>query len=558
MRTKPTVLAVVLAAGCCGVLAIAGMPGVVASAPNARHARTAQARAHLDRARAPHAIAESTGGRSGAAPGSLPPPSDSAGNPGLAGTLFVDSQDFGARGPRSPESARREALLDLDTLSAVPVGGHVTIAGFPLDESRTVDLELDRFSVLADDAQTLIVDADGVARDAGDLGVVLLKGGVAGTFDSTVFLSVSPFGTQGYVRDAGDLFALTSGAPGTGDDLGVRVANTAGVAPRERPGEVCGEDDELMDLAAPMTSEDVPSGYADIASTAVTRECEIAIETDWQYTQSIFGGDATAAAAYIQTLVGAVSQIYERDFGTRLSLVWSRTFSADNDPYVNTDADSRLAQLKAEWDANMEDVHRDVVHMLSGMSPSWGGKAYVSALCPSAYGSSYDFGVSTHLNGSFPDPLQDHNWNNWDIMVFAHELGHNFGTGHTHDSSWYNPPIDNCGTGDCSGAYGGTIMSYCHTCSGGMSNIVLGFHPRVIDNVTFYLDFYAHCVGSVAVSACGAGDVNADGAMNLDDISLFADGVVANDLGAADCDGDNVIDMDDIRCFVDSFLAGCP
>jgi hypothetical protein len=98
----------------------------------------------------------------------------------------------------------------------------------------------------------------------------------------------------------------------------------------------------------------------------------------------------------------------------------------------------------------------------------------------------YGFGLSSGVGGGFPYPLVDHNDRNWPIMVLAHELGHNFGSGHTHDG--YDPPIDGCGTGDCSRAWGGTIMSYCHTCAGGMRNIVLNFGPRVAARIQQYLD----------------------------------------------------------------------
>ena len=53
-----------------------------------------------------------------------------------------------------------------------------------------------------------------------------------------------------------------------------------------------------------------------------------------------------------------------------------------------------------------------------------------------------------------------------------HELGHNFDSPHTHDG--YDPPVDTCGT-SCPGelplAKSSTIMSYCHQCTGGYSNI---------------------------------------------------------------------------------------
>ena len=58
-----------------------------------------------------------------------------------------------------------------------------------------------------------------------------------------------------------------------------------------------------------------------------------------------------------------------------------------------------------------------------------------------------------------------------------HELGHNFGTGHTHDGE-YSPRIDTCGI-SCPPqlplAKSATIMSYCHGCSGGLANVAYTF-----------------------------------------------------------------------------------
>ena len=58
-----------------------------------------------------------------------------------------------------------------------------------------------------------------------------------------------------------------------------------------------------------------------------------------------------------------------------------------------------------------------------------------------------------------------------------HELGHNFGSGHTHDGG-YSPVVDTCGT-SCPAqlplAKSATIMSYCHQCSGSFSNIAYTF-----------------------------------------------------------------------------------
>ena len=55
-----------------------------------------------------------------------------------------------------------------------------------------------------------------------------------------------------------------------------------------------------------------------------------------------------------------------------------------------------------------------------------------------------------------------------------HELGHNFNSGHTHESGSYSPVIDTCGISCPSQlplAKSSTIMSYCHLCSGNYANM---------------------------------------------------------------------------------------
>ncbi len=115
----------------------------------------------------------------------------------------------------------------------------------------------------------------------------------------------------------------------------------------------------------------------------------------------------------------------------------------------------------------------DLAHFLSGDSLG-GGVAYVNVLCNQNFG----FGVSANLNGNINWPTWTGAPGNftWDFVVVTHELGHNFGSQHTHD---YCPPLDRC-YASCSGSTvcsRGTIMSYCHVSCGGLANIDLYFHP---------------------------------------------------------------------------------
>ncbi len=455
--------------------------------------------------------------------------------------------------PLSASALTQQDLLDYDTLSTARLGERVELRGFPLTEQRDVDLVLERFSVLAPGARTVVVDADGNEHHT-DASVALFRGHAADDPESRVFVSVSPHGTHGFVRHNAALYSISSGpADDVLSDLGVRVTDAAQFVIDDAPRpSMCGTAEMLAETESTDHIDRAPEGYGSIVSrSAITKETQIAIETDYEYTNSKFGGNTAAASAYIQTLLGGVSYIYQQELGLQFALTYSRVFSSNNDPYPSGNADARLSDFVQHWTFNKSSIQRDTAHMLTGLNPpSWGGRAYVSALCTSS-----GYGASGYLNGWFPDPVQNHHAGNWDLTVLAHELGHNHGTGHTHDALWYNPPVDQCGSGNCSGAFGGTLMSYCHTCSGGMINLAMEFDDRVKDNIAWYLDWYAPCVGAPTAIACPA-DCDANGSLNFDDIDCFVAGFLSGSL-VADCDGNSTMNFDDIDCFVNGFLSGC-
>jgi cysteine-rich repeat protein len=93
------------------------------------------------------------------------------------------------------------------------------------------------------------------------------------------------------------------------------------------------------------------------------------------------------------------------------------------------------------------------------------------------------------------------------VLVTSHEMGHNLGSPHTH---CYSPAVDKCynhETGCYSGpvvASRGTIMSYCHLLSGGLSNIDLVFGDVVSGRIR-NTAASASCLAPVAVGVCGDG-----------------------------------------------------
>ncbi|NNF44234.1 MAG: hypothetical protein HKO59_07075 [Phycisphaerales bacterium] len=369
-----------------------------------------------------------------------------------------------------------------ETMAPLAVGEAIAVR---LDASG-LDLELERFSPLAPDARVVVAGPEGQE----DLRppVVLLRGHVADAPTRRVFLAVSPDGAQGFLHGAGGVEFLETGAP---------VPALVAAAHAAVPPSACGTD--ATDDGFFPHGRPVPAGVADPSDGGpVCRVATVAVETDWEFTD-MFGGDPTSAAVYALTLMAGVSEIYEDQVNTRLLVSFLRVWSANVDPYSPGGGDL-LAQFRVEWNESQTLVERTTAHLLSGRSDlPYGGVAFVSALCGVS-----GYGVSAYLNGSFPYPLQDNHPGNWDLVVVSHELGHNFGTLHTHDG--FSPPIDGCGLGDCSSASDGTIMSYCHTCSGGISNIALAFHPLVRETILGYLDGIPGCGLEAADTPVAADD----------------------------------------------------
>ncbi|MFG0306428.1 MAG: M12 family metallo-peptidase [Phycisphaerales bacterium JB040] len=411
--------------------------------------------------------------------------------PGALLALAASAQALAAPIPgEEPVRMPLDELLAHDRFADAEFGVVTRIEGLELPTGESVTLNVERFNVRAPGAQFIAVDGAGNENPIADNGVRLFQGSVQGDPDSMVFLASSPYFTHGYIQDAKNLYAISSGAAVVGPGAPanpVEIVDVNTLDFRHEAPFPCGSDpafENFPELAANIVLEgDYPP--ADVRED-VCRVVNIAIDTDYEYTSRLFGGNTNASSAYAETLLGAISTIYERDVDTNLVTGYVRVFAANNDPY--TDSGDALSQVSTHWQITKGGIERQLVHYLSGRrNLPYGGVAYLSALCDPNQG----YGVSAFLNGSFPQPLTDNVGGNWDVVVMAHELGHNHGTGHTHDS--YVPVIDGCGNGDCSLAADGTIMSYCHTCSGGISNIRLGFHPRVRAVINSYLGNLPNC-----------------------------------------------------------------
>lgn len=374
----------------------------------------------------------------------------------------------------------QQAMLDVDLLRPLQdlaAGQSAMLHGFPLPEWGAVTLEVQRQPLPFTNDAKLAIDGqavDGTPADwVGDLS--LWTGRVLELPQSRVFLALSSTSTRGFLELPGDAEPFVHvGSDGSGAPGSLRVVRSVGLAAlgADEPSFFCAEAppiDGLPGVATPpLGALPVDPGQLDVA------ECRLAIETDFQLYQKF--NSTPALVDYVTQLVAAVSSQYLEDVQTVLSIAYLGVYTNAGDPWTSQDsggnASALLNEFVAEWAPNQWPVAANLAHFISGANLG-GGVAYVNTLCNQSFG----FGVSGNISGNI-------DWNGWsgipshltwDFVVVAHELGHNFGSNHTHS---YCPPLDRCST-NCTGTTScsqGTIMSYCHTC-GGMDNIDLEFHP---------------------------------------------------------------------------------
>lgn len=413
------------------------------------------------------------------------------------------------------------------------------IVTIPAGAGRTVTLELEPIQPLAAGARFVAAsrDADGalVETALAAPSVHLYRGRIIGPGEPggpdgaatrpTAFIAVGSRGVDGWMEVDGHVHLIGSGALAArvdGANLPTLVFDPTTLPSSALRLEVptCGA--ELLDgySGATWTWDEAAAAAQGGVAGAVCRTATIAVETDSEFLGSLFGGDAVAASEYAVTLIAAASEIFARDCSTQLQVNFVRLWTTPDDPWTMTNTYDQLFEWRDWWVANMASQPRDLVHFLSGRGLG-GGIAWLPGTCSGDYG----YGLSANLGGSFPYPLEDHNGQNWDVMVVAHELGHNFGAPHTHSMK---PPIDGCGNGDCSDAFNGTIMSYCHTCAGGMTNVNLKFAPGTIEAIVAHLDSEGGACVEIGDNPLAVDDL----ASTIQDAAIVLD-VLANDAAAS-------------------------
>jgi hypothetical protein len=339
----------------------------------------------------------------------------------------------------------------------------------PYNNFGNVRINLKRFEVLAPNAK--IVERTSKGNEEVKLNdlAVSYKGSIEGVDNTLIVLTFTKNDVKGLMVSGNDNYNLGA----INDRNGNQTENY--ILYKESDLKIknnffCGTEDNLSSEYIENMRNIITKGLNDASATDLLT-ADIAIEIDYA-TYNVYGQSVTTATNYALTLMANASAIYNKEINVRFLIPYLRVWTSP-DPYTGTNSSAVLTQFRSEWSTNQGSVQRTLAHMISRRSGNMGGIAYLNALCSNTYG--YGF---SNTDG----PIQPLPTYSWDVMVVTHEIGHNFGSNHTHNCGWVGGPIDSCYTTE-GGCYTGpqiprigTIMSYCHL--NGSISLTKGFGPQ--------------------------------------------------------------------------------
>lgn len=182
---------------------------------------------------------------------------------------------------------------------------------------------------------------------------------------------------------------------------------------------------------------------------------KIYFECDYQMYQD-HNSNVTDVTNYVSGFFNITQMIYlNEQINTEISeiYVWTST-----DPYTSNATSSAYLN---DFTSTRTTFNGNLAHLLTTRNLNLGGVAWLDVICSQS---------NPHAFSNIENTYQPYpNYSNT-VLIVTHELGHNFGSKHTHWCGWPGGPIDNCvpvDDGPCTPgptppAGGGTIMSYCH------------------------------------------------------------------------------------------------
>ncbi len=171
------------------------------------------------------------------------------------------------------------------------------------------------------------------------------------------------------------------------------------------------------------------------------------------------GGTDAAVNAYVVSIINNINGIFEKEIAVRFTLVSPNNPVSTNVFYNYGTGSTSLSAIRPETLTRFGTDNFDVGHCIRS---SGGGVANLGVVCNSSF-------KGGGLSGVSPS----------NILIFAHELGHQFNAGHTFNgNSSGNCGPDNRMNNDAfEPGSGNTIMSYANLCSPSSYNITGGKVP---------------------------------------------------------------------------------
>ena len=456
-------------------------------------------------------------------------------------TSVVSGSNVGVKG-----SGQAALQSDSTTITHRTVKVHLREPG-PVEA-----LVLERFEVFAPDVTIVLHTRDGdqiVPPPANSY----FKGHVSGRDASRVYLVHLEDGTiRGVVAEGNRHWVLGGNAFAKSDEwlLDSREIEPVVELNHDAVGFAC-ETDLLQRPPVEWAIADDTDVTKGVATKSAAYTARIAVETDNEFFNKF--GNETEAINYVADIIAFGSIMYSAEVNTSWILahlsLWSQ---GQTDPWAETNPGCGLYEFGRYWNDVNNAILRTTTAFLSGKNTN-SGIAWVGVLCSGQfnadveylrdssgvlpctgglvpridnYGGAYAYigGVDGNFDIHNPAVL-------WDIVAVTHEIGHNFNSPHSHcyagiggnsnqiDHCYageYDPTYrPNCYSGttslpsDCPGGGSGcgTIMSYCHQLSPGMSNLSLtlglnhpyGIEPervpeRMFSHVTSRASSYPGCL----------------------------------------------------------------
>lgn len=191
-------------------------------------------------------------------------------------------------------------------------------------------------------------------------------------------------------------------------------------------------------------------------TTKIFLECDYRLYTDYNRNVSQVKNYVTGLFNVVKTLY------YNETVNIEISdiMVWT-----SQDPFLHT----TLAAIIYDYAAyRKNNFVGNLAQLVTTYPPQQqGGIAFLGTLCQSFSGQSGPHSFAYIYNSYNQLPTYS-----WSVEVMTHEMGHNFGSPHTHACFWgpnRDQTLDNCQNPENNGCApgpaptnGGTIMSYCH------------------------------------------------------------------------------------------------